>query len=238
MEEKFTAYMLLFTFGILLIYTFIIPLFSSIDVPFLVERNFKYKYDDKLLRINKLDFNGVPAIFYQYYDNNTKVNSLFVNTINENILNSDEFDIYLFNDKDSRHFILTNFDEELVNIFDKLSNKQKISLWLYCILYTNGGIYININMKMTKPLLDILSLNKSNLIFTKQSNYISNKFICAKPGEQIFKDLIESYYTGSIKSLSSIVNKNYTDHIKFVVDKEYNIRNIETNEICFEAIKY
>ena len=67
---------------------------------------------------------------------------------------------------------------------------------------------------------------------------ISNKFIVAKQGEPIFKELIDSYYTDVRKSLSSLVLKNYTDNIQFIIDDEYNIKNIETDEICFEAIKF
>ena len=236
--KKFTTYMLLFTFGLIFLHILIRPLFNRIHVPFLLERIITYEKDNKIMPIKKLDFDGLPAIVYQYYDNKTKVNLSFVETINENILNSTEFDFYLMNDRDARHFMVTNFDTELVNIYDKLSDKQKINLWLYCLLYTNGGIYININLKLTKHLLKIIAETHTKLIFTKQGNYISNKFIVAKPGEPIFKELIDSYYTDSRKSISSIVFKNYSDNIKFVVDEEYNLKNIDTDEVCFEAIKY
>jgi mannosyltransferase OCH1-like enzyme len=241
MEEtfnKFATYMLLFTFGLIFLHILISPILTTIEVPFLMERIIKYEHENKKIRIKKLDFNGIPAVLYQYYDNNTKINSSFVSTINENVLNSNEFDIYLFNDKDARHFIVTNFDDKLVNIYDNLNTKQKINLWIYCVLYTNGGIYININYKLTQPLLDIISSAKSKLIFTKQGNMISNKFIVAKQGEPIFKELIDSYYTDVRKSLSSLVFKNYPDNIQFIIDDEYNIKNIETDEICFEAIKF
>jgi hypothetical protein len=52
----------------------------------------------------------------------------------------------------------------------------------------------------------------------------------------IFKELIDSYYTDTIKTLTSLVLKNYSDNIEFTVDDEYNIKNIETNEICLEFI--
>jgi mannosyltransferase OCH1-like enzyme len=233
---QFTTYMLLFTFGIILLHIFILPLLFPIEIPFYMERIIKYKKDDQILRIDKLDFSGIPANLYQYYDDKTKIDSLFVSKINENVLNCSEFDIYLINDKDARHFINTNFDDKLINIYNNLGYKQKINLWLYCVLYMNGGVYMNINFKLSNTLLDIISDFKSTPIFTKQGNSISNKFIVTKPGEPIFKELIDSYYTDTIKTLTSLVFKNYSDNIKFVVDDKYNIKNIQTNEVCLELI--
>ena len=236
--KKFTTYMLLFTFGIIFLHILIRPFLHKIDVPFLMERTMRYSKDNKFYRINHLDFEGLPANLYQYYDNKTKVNIPIVNTINDNVLNSSEFDIYLFNDKDARHYIVTHYDEKLVKIYDTLGSKQKINLWLYCVLYTNGGVYMNINLRLTKPLMQIISSVNTKPVFTKQGQSISNKFIITKPGDPIFKELIDSYYTDTRKSLSSVVLKHYPDHVKFVVDDEYTIKNINTGEVCFEAIKY
>jgi mannosyltransferase OCH1-like enzyme len=238
-ETKFTTYMLLFTFGIIILHILISPFFHKITVPFFIERTIRVQKENQLLPIKNLKFNGLPAIYYQYYDNNTNVNLNFVNTINNNLLKSLEFEIYLFNDKDARHFIISNFDDKLLNIYDKLTNKQKINLWIYCLLYSNGGIYININLKLKKSLINIINDNiKLDILFTKQGSHVSNKFIVAKPNHPIFKELIDSYYTDDIKTLSSIVFDNYNDNIKFTVDKKYNIRNIETDEILFEPIRY
>jgi mannosyltransferase OCH1-like enzyme len=189
---QFTTYMLFFTIGTTIFFIFILPVLFPSEIPFYIERIIKYEKDNQILRIDKLDFNGIPANLYQYYDNNTKINSSFISKINANVQNCSEFDIYLINDKDARHFLDKNFNKKLVDIYDNLEYKQKINLWLYCILYTHGGIYININFKLTKPLLDILTDFKSTPIFTKQGNSISNKFIATKPGEPIFKELMRS----------------------------------------------
>jgi mannosyltransferase OCH1-like enzyme len=238
-ETKFTTYMLLFTFGIILLHILILPFFHKITVPFFIERTLRIEENNQLYPIKNLNFNGIPATYYQYYDNNTNVNLNFVNTINSNILKSLEFEVYLFNDRDVRHFIITNFDKKLLDIYNKVTTKQKINLWIYCLLYSNGGIYININLKLKKPLLEIINnYITEDLLFTKQGSYISNKFIVAKPNNPIFKELIDSYYDNNIKNLSSIVFDKYNDNIKFAVDKNYNIKNIDTNEILFEPITY
>ena len=55
-----------------------------------------------------------------------------------------EFNIQLFDDNDCRKFIQNNFPENILIAFDTLKpGAYKADLWRLCILYINGGIYIN-----------------------------------------------------------------------------------------------
>ena len=59
-----------------------------------------------------------------------------------------EFQHYLYDDKMCRDFIKSNFNEEILWAFDKLKpGAYKADLWRYCILYINGGIYLDIKFK-------------------------------------------------------------------------------------------
>jgi mannosyltransferase OCH1-like enzyme len=59
-----------------------------------------------------------------------------------------EFKYYLYDDYDCREFIKKNFDKDVLNAFDTLiPGAYKADLWRYCILYKNGGIYLDINFK-------------------------------------------------------------------------------------------
>ena len=59
-----------------------------------------------------------------------------------------EFKHYLYDDKMCRDFIKSNFNEEVLWAFDKLKpGAYKADLWRYCILYINGGIYLDIKFK-------------------------------------------------------------------------------------------
>jgi mannosyltransferase OCH1-like enzyme len=56
-----------------------------------------------------------------------------------------EFEYYLFDDDDCRKLIKDNFDSDVLNAFDSLiPGAFKADLWRYCILYINGGIYLDI----------------------------------------------------------------------------------------------
>lgn len=59
-----------------------------------------------------------------------------------------EFKHFLYDDDMCREFIEKNFSADVVWAFDKLKpGAYKADLWRYCILYTHGGIYLDIKFK-------------------------------------------------------------------------------------------
>jgi len=59
-----------------------------------------------------------------------------------------EFRHYLYDDAMCREFIQQNFPEDVLYSFDKLKpGAYKSDLWRYCILYKNGGIYLDIKFE-------------------------------------------------------------------------------------------
>jgi mannosyltransferase OCH1-like enzyme len=59
-----------------------------------------------------------------------------------------EFNYYLYDDSDCRNFIKNNYSNEILNAYDNLiPPAYKADLWRYCILYKNGGIYLDIKFQ-------------------------------------------------------------------------------------------
>lgn len=59
-----------------------------------------------------------------------------------------EFTHHLYDDEDCRNFIKTNFDSDVLEAYDTLiPGAYKADLWRYCVLYTHGGIYLDIKFK-------------------------------------------------------------------------------------------
>lgn len=59
-----------------------------------------------------------------------------------------EFEYNLFDDQDCRNFIKEYFSEDVLNAFDSLiPGAYKADLWRYCVLYINGGIYLDIKYR-------------------------------------------------------------------------------------------
>lgn len=237
MEKDYINCTLFVTFIIIVLLIFIKSFMTIIKLPFHIERSYTIDINDITTPIDDLSFNGIPATIYQSYDNNTKVTYNLVNIISDNVSYNSECEYYLFNNADKRLFIESNFDENIINEYDSLPSNDKHKLWIYCILYKNGGIYMDINCRLQMPILDIITpimtkLQKNNnILFTMNNNNISNKLIIAPPNLPIFKDLIDSYVNHNNLSLSNLVNKyNYNDNIQFYVDNTI-IKKIDTNDI-------
>ncbi len=66
-------------------------------------------------------------------------------------LQNPEFNYYLYDDNMCREFIENNFDKSVLYTFDKLKpGAYKADLFRYCILYKNGGIYLDIKYRCVK----------------------------------------------------------------------------------------
>jgi mannosyltransferase OCH1-like enzyme len=58
-----------------------------------------------------------------------------------------EFNIQIFDNEKRREFIKTNFSEDILLSYDILKPAAyKADLWRLCVLYINGGIYIDIKL--------------------------------------------------------------------------------------------
>lgn len=78
---------------------------------------------------------------------------------------------YLYDDKDCREFIKKNFSSNVLNAFDNLiPGAYKADLWRYCILYVNGGIYLDIKYDI-----------KNGFSFNELSPY-KEYFVLERPG--------------------------------------------------------
>jgi mannosyltransferase OCH1-like enzyme len=84
--------------------------------------------------------------------------------------NNPRFEHYLYDDNDCREFIKNNFDENVVNAYDKLiPGAYKADLWRLCVLYIHGGIYMDIKLKC---------INGFRLIELTENNH----FVKDRPG--------------------------------------------------------
>ena len=58
-----------------------------------------------------------------------------------------KFEHFLFDDNDCREFIKNNFNRDILETYDNLiPGAYKADLWRLCVLYINGGIYIDIKL--------------------------------------------------------------------------------------------
>lgn len=111
--------------------------------------NFKYPYIPSSL--NNTNYDEIPKVVYQTW--NTDLLPPLMKKNHEKFKEDNpEFQYMLFNDNECRRFIETHFEGEVLNAYDSLlPGAFKADLWRYCVLYVNGGVYLDIKYMMLPP---------------------------------------------------------------------------------------
>jgi mannosyltransferase OCH1-like enzyme len=112
------------------------------------------------------------------------------------------FNHYLYDDNDCREFIKNNFKSDVLNAYESLiPGAYKADLWRYCILFINGGIYLDIKL---------ICINGFRLIELTENNH----FVKDRPANAIFNTLMVSqkgniFLYKAIRQIVENVNNKY-----------------------------
>jgi mannosyltransferase OCH1-like enzyme len=102
------------------------------------------------------------------------------------------FNHHLFDDNDCREYIKNNFNMEVLNAYDSLiPGAYKADLWRYCILYKNGGIYLDIKYKPVNGFKFINLTEKEHWVLDMDKVGIYNALIICKPHNEILLKAID-----------------------------------------------
>jgi mannosyltransferase OCH1-like enzyme len=126
--------------------------------------------------------NIIPLkIFQTWYTKDLPIH--MKNTVDKLKRENPEFQHYLFDDNDCREFIRTNFDKNVLNAYDTLiPGAFKADLWRLCVLYINGGIYMDIKLSCINGFKLIELTNQEHLVRDRiQPLSILNAFMISKP---------------------------------------------------------
>ena len=100
--------------------------------------------NDKYVSIGRNKNYEIPLVCYTIWHNKNLPNFMEKNWKSLQ-KNNPEITFYLYDEADCRDFIQKNFDKEVVDAYDKLApSSYKSDLWRFCVLYVNGGIYLDI----------------------------------------------------------------------------------------------
>jgi len=103
------------------------------------------------------------------------------------------FNHYLFDEEKARTFISEKFPEEVLNAYDSLiPSAFKCDLWRYCILYINGGIYLDIKYTCVNRFRMIALTEKEYFVkdIDESGGGIYNALIVSLPNNDILKKAI------------------------------------------------
>jgi hypothetical protein len=106
-----------------------------------------------------------------------------------------DYEIHLYDDSMIKNFLLNEYGELYVNIFDYLnSGPIKADFWRLCILYKYGGVYSDID---NDPLVKLEDFIEKDVDFVTCSSYIhynyNPNFIVSNKGNSILKNCIDWY---------------------------------------------
>ena len=108
-------------------------------------------------------------IYQTWYTNN--INEIIKQKINTFLEINPGYEYNFYNDEDMDSFIGKNFSGDIIDCYNKLNIRAaKADFWRYLILYKEGGIYIDIDSIITKP-LDSLILNNDDAIISVEDIY-------------------------------------------------------------------
>ena len=130
-------------------------------------------------------YSVIPLNIYQTW--HTKdLPPLMKASVDKIIYSNPGFNYQLFDDNDSRNFIKDNFDTNVLNAFDSLiPGAYKADLWRYCILYKNGGVYLDIKYTPFNGFRFISLMEKEHWVLDMDKNGIYNALIVCKPNNEI-----------------------------------------------------
>ena len=128
---------------------------------------------------------NIPANIFQTWQSKQLPISMFY-TIQKIKKNNPNFKHYLYDDNDCRVFIKNNFNSDVLNAYDRLiPGAYKADLWRYCVLYINGGIYMDIKYSPINNFKLVNLLEKEHWVLDIGGNGIYNALLVCKAGNEI-----------------------------------------------------
>ena len=119
------------------------------------------------------------------------------------VASNPEITFHLYDENECRDFIQNNFEEDVLKAYDTLiPTAYKSDLWRLCILYINGGIYIDIKYKCVNGFKLIDLTEKESFVRDAISENVYNALILTLPRNQVMFNCIRQI-------VNNVENKYY-----------------------------
>jgi len=102
------------------------------------------------------------------------------------VLQNPELHFHLYNEDSCRQFIKDNFDIDILEAYNSLIPcSYKSDLWRFCVLYKNGGIYMDIKYKCVNNFKLIALTEKEYFVKDRPINMTYTALVVVKPENPI-----------------------------------------------------
>lgn len=120
----------------------------------------------------------IPKVIYQTWKTKN-IDAKLQNVINNIQKLNPNYKIVFFDDDDIELWIKNTFENDttIYDTYKKLKvGAARADFWRYLIMYMNGGIYLDIDSNINKP-LDLLINNNDQAILSREKNSGTNYFV-------------------------------------------------------------
>jgi mannosyltransferase OCH1-like enzyme len=119
------------------------------------------------------------------------------------VLQNPELNFHLYDEDDCRQIIQDNFDLDVLKAYNSLNPcSYKSDLWRFCVLYINGGIYMDIKYKCVNNFKLVALTEKEYFVRDRPINNTYTALIVVKPQNPIMLKCINNI-------VSNVKNKYY-----------------------------
>lgn len=150
--------------------------------------------------------------------------------------NNLEFKHHLYDEDDCREFIKNNFDAEVLNAYNSLIPcSYKSDLWRFCILYINGGIYMDIKYNCKNGFKLIALTEKEYFVKDRPIHMVYTALIVVKPQNKIMLNCINQIVKNVKKKIYG--NNPLEPTGPGLLGSYFSLETIQNMEIYFNVIE-
>lgn len=173
---------------------------------------------------------NIPKVVYQTFESD-EVTDGMASAIESWRSSNPEYQHHFFDANDRLDYIKRNFDQDVVDAYlDLIPGAFKADLWRYCVIYNEGGVYVDADTICTQPLIDWIDPD-TDLVIARDDpmskDWLHNAFIASVPRNPFLKIAIDQIVE-NVKQKRRLAHLNITGPELFGrVAKDY--FNIKTN---------
>jgi len=156
--------------------------------------------------------NEIPKLIHQTYYSKDKV----PNKVAENIRQfAPDFKRKFYDDADIKQFLRKYFHPDVEAKFISLKEgAHKADLFRYCVLYIEGGVYMDIKTELIKPISSYFPENSISTVISRTPKEIYQGIIAASPRQQLFLALISAIVKSGKNPPYNLFIRDFMKYIK------------------------
>ena len=145
-------------------------------------------------KYTQLPGHKIPRCIYLTYKTKDSIPKNVIQTLEHM---NPGYSVNVYGDDECYHFLKTYFSQEYADFFQTKIRQGpiKADFWRACVIYIFGGVYLDADVRLEKPLDEIIA---NHVTFCTSGSKIKNRvnpiILAATPKSPVIKDCIEYMY--------------------------------------------